>query len=748
MGFSSVLDGKNRSHDHENPSSVPAKPQARAKRHTHRPSDPSWAEFLESGFTDDAVLPDPASLSFPPEQMLPPLSSSPNDSPNSHLSARLRNVDLEPGELDRRDRLELDETFWWTWMSSLGEEETLARRAVFGRCACVETEIVGRRWLIIEERVKEVMPEPESEPEEEEPVQIEKERKSRFSFGKRAKPVRRVSSQKPVERVVSKQAEPAIVHQSRAPTPPTQEQQAKVQAAANAIVQQQADRDIAKHLQRRGRTGDNDSIKTSSVLSLQPFIAKDAGPALQWARKFDKEVIRARYMGDGYAGRGGELSPNTIGAPNQGFRSFSAPKLLGSERALPPLPQQSSTNLSDGIEAPIPTRGPGTQTFKENQALPSQLSAGAGPDFSPLPERVTAPKSLVPSPLALRRKQVGSVDENVRNKHQYMDPTGSRSSTPEHSDPFAPSTPPANGAAGQSDTSVESPPLDPVNMKLSKQGSVRGLRKLFGKRVASEPIKVTQAHEKGLSEPPSQSQQSGKIGRKRSFLRRNRGAPVSSARAPPSPHLAPIESSPTRARTTAQASHFAQASPGQVVTEHSSNVSPDQYDASHINLDATVPRDDQIGSPTFSDFTQGAAPSSMREYESENDSIVHPLPASHHRRSSSQTQYRTRAAQLLYAETLEEQMRTGQYDTPGNSVDLSRGRAEHPPSEMNNALQPEISQGHGDRWAAIKHDAVERRRSESLQAKNEEAMMGRAGMGENGAEECEYRSSTSDVTSC
>jgi len=67
---------------------------------------------------------------------------------------------------------------------------------------------------------------------------------------------------------------------------------------------------------------------------------------------------------------------------------------------------------------------------------------------------------------------------------------------------------------------------------------------------------------------------------------------------------------------------------------------------------------------------------------------------------------------------------------------------------MNNALQPEISQGHGDRWAAIKHDAVERRRSESLQAKNEEAMMGRAGMGENGAEECEYRSSTSDVTSC
>jgi hypothetical protein len=57
---------------------------------------------------------------------------------------------LDPGELASVAPLDVDDAFWWVWMSSLAGEESTARKAVFGRCALVETIISGGRWLVVE----------------------------------------------------------------------------------------------------------------------------------------------------------------------------------------------------------------------------------------------------------------------------------------------------------------------------------------------------------------------------------------------------------------------------------------------------------------------------------------------------------------------------------------------------------------------------------------------------------------------
>ena len=53
--------------------------------------------------------------------------------------------------------------------------------------------------------------------------------------------------------------------------------------------------------------------KTNSVmtLGLGSSLQSEAGPAMQWARKFDKEAVRAKYLGDSNAGRGSYYDPST-----------------------------------------------------------------------------------------------------------------------------------------------------------------------------------------------------------------------------------------------------------------------------------------------------------------------------------------------------------------------------------------------------------------------------------------------------
>ena len=127
-----------------------------------RPTTPSWADFMNGGGAPTSPSINGGS-SLPKDQMLPPI---PTSSPPRRQSGRqINNMNSTPtnnGSSFTRDRgrlasisvLELDDTFWWTWITSLSGEESPARKAVFGRCALVETLIPDAKWVIIEEQVK------------------------------------------------------------------------------------------------------------------------------------------------------------------------------------------------------------------------------------------------------------------------------------------------------------------------------------------------------------------------------------------------------------------------------------------------------------------------------------------------------------------------------------------------------------------------------------------------------------------
>jgi hypothetical protein len=120
---------------------------------------PSWAEFLSSGFTDKNNKKSPAKL-LPSQKLVPAGDATRMHSSESYVrNSRPHFEDgLEPVELASITRFSFDNTFWWVWMTSLGPEETMERKAMFSRCVLVETGILGDKWLVIEELVKGVFP--------------------------------------------------------------------------------------------------------------------------------------------------------------------------------------------------------------------------------------------------------------------------------------------------------------------------------------------------------------------------------------------------------------------------------------------------------------------------------------------------------------------------------------------------------------------------------------------------------------
>lgn len=130
-------------------STQPATPRQSEGVDLARPTTPSWADFMNSGFGDrDQGGNAPRPLLLPPDKVLPPIDT---DS-RVKTSQSQRKIDefLDPGELSSVTPMNVDDAFWWVWMSSLAGEEPTQRKAVFGRCALVETVISGGRWLIVE----------------------------------------------------------------------------------------------------------------------------------------------------------------------------------------------------------------------------------------------------------------------------------------------------------------------------------------------------------------------------------------------------------------------------------------------------------------------------------------------------------------------------------------------------------------------------------------------------------------------
>lgn len=112
-----------------------------------RPTTPSWADFMSSGFADENNLKQHVGpLLLPPDKVLPPIASARGMSSQSHKRSLDIEPALEPAELASINTLDMDDSFWWVWISSLSGDEPSARKAVFGRCALLETRIreIGR----------------------------------------------------------------------------------------------------------------------------------------------------------------------------------------------------------------------------------------------------------------------------------------------------------------------------------------------------------------------------------------------------------------------------------------------------------------------------------------------------------------------------------------------------------------------------------------------------------------------------
>lgn len=376
-----------------------------------RPTTPSWADFLSSGFADENNQTSPTTLLLP-TQKLPPLGEPARvHSSQSHV----RNgygfeEDLEPGELASITAFDLDETFWWVWMTSLANEETPDRKAAFGRCTIIETRIPGGKWLIMEEQVKGAAAGPE------EGAYIA-EKKSKFSFTKRGRLGRRKSTGK---KTAATAKDPYNRTTSNTPSSTIgADQHARIQAAAAKLAQKERDQKAAEQLgQRRARMDEASSIKTNSVLTLQPHLLSEAGPAMKWDKRFgegakDKDALRAQYLGDVNAGRG---SKNDLISTANGRSSPLPPEI--SNRDLPALPKShtdlpatksqiwenpAASGSKDVTVTPVP--------WPEDSPLPTpQLQ----PEENPLP-----PTDHVDRHPALRapvseRKAITPVPSNIR----------------------------------------------------------------------------------------------------------------------------------------------------------------------------------------------------------------------------------------------------------------------------------------------------------------------------------------------
>lgn len=366
IGFTSALD---EDEDFERaPTSTSPGPQRQGLRNTPasgagfggRPTTPSWADFLSSGFVDDGTN-GHNNVLLPPDKVLPPIDTNVRQRSAQSHRPRLESArEVEAGELASITRVDLDDAFWWVWMISLAPEETPERKSAFGRCAVIETIIRSGRWLVFEEVIKGAAPEPQE-------GAYVAEKKSFFSWTRRNKDKdksgvsRRKSTagknalEKGDGHLKPSSTTGAISKSSLGP-----DQQAKIQAAAQQLQakQERERRDAGLGLGvRRGRTdAELMAEKTQSVMTLQPMIMKEASPAMKWANKYDKDAIRDAYLANTSAGRGiGQSTMQTNGHPgSNGYGMIAEEPSYPSSLLPPPSPSVQSQDHREGALSPAP----------------------------------------------------------------------------------------------------------------------------------------------------------------------------------------------------------------------------------------------------------------------------------------------------------------------------------------------------------------------------------------------------------
>ncbi|KAJ9196934.1 hypothetical protein DTO164E3_4231 [Paecilomyces variotii] len=319
-----------------------------------RPTTPSWADFLSTGFNDENGMKTPHSLLLPPDKVLPPIASVRGQSSQSHKRTLDTESVLDPGELANVTRIDLDDSFWWVWISSLSGEEPAARKAVFGRCALIETIIAGAKWLVLEEQVKGAAPEPE-------PGAYIAEKKRFFGFSRKGKVTRRKSTAKksPLDQPYARGNNPAP--QSKTSIAP--DQHARIQAAAAALQKKRQEQEEEVANERRARIPeDAHSTKTNSVMTLQPVILNEASQAMKWASIYDKDAVRSAYLRDNRAGTGAPTDTLNLQANDRSRSASPVPTTTTkvAPPATPTSPQQKRevTPVAAAIPTPAPAPAP------------------------------------------------------------------------------------------------------------------------------------------------------------------------------------------------------------------------------------------------------------------------------------------------------------------------------------------------------------------------------------------------------
>ncbi|EME43845.1 hypothetical protein DOTSEDRAFT_71609 [Dothistroma septosporum NZE10] len=663
-----------------------------------RPTTPSWADFLSSGFADDGSAKSPTLL-YPPAQVLPPLGSR-SSSPG------LGNEEsLAPGELAAITNIELDDAFWWVWMTSLAGEEPNQRKAVFGRCALVETTIMGNRWLIMEEQVKGASPDPAVEAY----IVPKKSFLSTFTkrsrFGRKEKESKQQSQQQPQ----------TVLSATPSKTSISTDQHAKIKAAARAMNQKQDSSDI--EIARRGRNEDVAASKTNSMLTLG--LQSEAGPAMQWAKSYDKNAIRQQYLGDSFAGKGmsrEDLGPskassiNVAGANvNHSPAASPAPPTVAAfepvafepvQRDLPAVPTDGSPAhapppplMNEFVEPQLNTE----QTYLHQ---PEEISPPVAPGTSssapaePLVDSPQVASAAPEAPIMPRTQPALAIDSGAFEKGLQIESPSPASATrvgrkalPRQDDhpAFRPQTreepksqqqAPGNPAAlAARKAMLEKAAAGSDHNKLRKPVATGGaFKKMFGKKKDSPGRDVSldlQTHSDHGLAPPAESG----IGRRISLMRKKHS-----------------NTTVPRSAAAVAAQHAAG------VMDHPMPVSQQYHDHSQAPLSRDSINEHRAAEHEFSRFDQGP-PHDMPAMEPRYSEEVSPAPISEPEPEPvlEQPRFNTLAASRLYPQAGAGATEPLPFDAP-----ISDNESE---ASLIDPHDPQIAQ---DRWATIRDNAQKR----------------------------------------
>jgi hypothetical protein len=476
-----------------------------------RPTTPSWADFLSSGFVDEPGTTGPAPLLLPPDKVLPPIDTDRVKSSQSHK--RLADEsNLEPGELASIAKLDLDDSFWWVWITSLAGEESVGRKAVFGRCALIETSIQGARWLVIEEQVK------GAAPAIEEGAYIV-EKKSRFGLSKKSRLTRRKSTGKklPIPDRDAPYRNTESLPMSKISIGP--DQHARIQAAAAALQQKQRQHDAGETVTtRRARNDPSANTKTNSVMTLPPVIVNEASPAMKWAHRYDKDAIRDAYLSNTSLGKGsnGEAIANgsTHGEPTASASTSNPqrPQTPPHRGPSPKIPESPEVKPEREIEKPAIIPPP-------IQAHPSNGSSEVVEKVASPPKSPSRKPGQTSEPVMSAARPIAPPATNLEREANAA-AVVSRKSTPEKPQP-SPSTSPKQ------------------QKKLMKKKDPRsgGFRKIFAKKKDEKVEKTAETNGNGPvhGDQPDAPHQPSTLTRRLSRLGKKDGAASTKSSRPHTP---------------------------------------------------------------------------------------------------------------------------------------------------------------------------------------------------------------------